>query len=126
MHDFLELSIEMVPQPRWTIPINMRQQDKPVLDAALIIAKSEGSDITTVFRSALAEFVRMRALPNERKMDEFLEDRTMSNQVYNRVLTPHELESWSEARLLDAAKLIRSRKDELNAELRKRGFFFKW
>jgi|SRR5579862_8732087 len=117
----------MAPQPRWTIPINIRQQDKPILDAALLIAKNEGSDITTVFRTALAEFIRIRESQSEgRRLDEFLDDSEILNPFFNTVLTPAELRNWSEARLLQASKLIRSRKEELEAELRKRGYFFRW
>jgi hypothetical protein len=117
----------MAPQPHWTIPVNFRVQDKSVLDAALNIAKIEGKDITSVFRAALLEFIERNALQTGgRRMDEFLDISEMSKPVYNRILTPQELVSWSESSLLDAAKLIRSRKDELDAELRRRGFFIKW
>ncbi len=75
----------------------MRAQDKPVLDAALSIAKNEGRDITSVFRIALAEFVKTRSGMKEgRKMDEFLDD-SSENPLCNRVLTPEELRNWSEA-----------------------------
>jgi len=109
------------------VPVNFRPQDKSVLDAALQIAKAEGTNITSVFRAALTEFVGRNSLrTGSQKMDEFLDKSEMSNPVYNRILTPQQLEHWSESSLLNAAKLIRSRKDELNAELRKRGFFFRW
>src|ERR1022692_2468040 len=116
----------MAPQPRWTVPINMRSQDKPVLDAALAIAKIEGTDITTIVRTALAEFVKTKARAEGRKMDEFLDHSEMSNPIYNRVLTAHELRRWSESDLLDAAKVVRARREELDSELRKRGHYFRW
>jgi hypothetical protein len=119
----------MAPQPRWTVPVNMRAQDKQVLDAALSIAKNEGRDITSVFRMALAEFVKTRSGVNEeRKMDEFLVNTSeiSVNRLYNRVLTPGELKGWSDASLVDSAKLVRARKQELDSELRKRGYFLKW
>jgi len=116
----------MVPQPRWTIPVNMRSQDKPILDAAMSIARSEGSDITTVFRAALANFVRTRVRIEAGTMDQFLRESEMSSQVFNHVLTPVQLKNWSENSLLDSAKLVRSRKQELDSELRRRGYFFKW
>ena len=117
----------MAPQPRWTIPVNMRMQDKPVLDAALEIAKREGSNITTIFRVALEEFVRVKSRSGVQKLDRFLDDsESSSNGMYGRVLTPAELRSWSESSLLDAAKRIRSRKDELDSALRERGYSFRW
>jgi len=103
----------------------MRSQDKDVLDAALRIAKSEGSDITTVFRTALAEFVRTKNRSEGRRMDEFLDD-SKSGPIYNRILTPRELRTWSEVELFGAARVVRARKEELDSELRRRGYFFKW
>jgi len=117
----------MAPRPRWTVPVNMRSQDKDVLDAAMRIAKSEGSDITTVFRTALAEFVRTRASQTAgRKMDEFLDNSEMANPVYQKILTPVMLGKWSVDEIFHAAKLVRSRKQELDFELRRRGYFFSW
>jgi len=72
----------------------MRSQDKPMLDAALNIAKSEGSDITNVFRTALAEFVKSRG-SFEGRIDEFLDDSALSDPIYRKVLTPAELKNWS-------------------------------
>src|ERR1017187_1816083 len=104
----------MAPQPRWTLPINMRSQDKPVLDAALAIAKIEGTDITTIVRTALAEFVKTKARAEGRKMDEFLDGSAISNPISNRVLTPYELRRWTENDLLNAARIVRARKEELD------------
>ena len=117
----------MAPKPRWTVPVNMRLQDKLILDAALEIAKREGSDITTVFRNALEEFVNKRARTNTVKLDSFLDNSIMiQDPIYSRVFTPTELRSWSETSLLDAAKRIRSRKEELDRALREKGYFFRW
>jgi hypothetical protein len=116
----------MAPQPRWTVPINMRSQDKPILDAALRIAKNEGSDITTVFRTALSEFVRTRTLPEGEKMDKFLDNSEMSDPIYNRILTPGELKKWTDSDLLSVSKRVKARREELDFELRRRGYFFKW
>jgi hypothetical protein len=77
--------------PRWTIPINMRERDKPVLDAALAIAKDDGSDITKVFRVALEEFVRTRARKDGRKLDEYFDDSKIPDRPYDRIFTPREL-----------------------------------
>jgi len=84
------------------------------LDSALRIAKSNGTDITNVFRIALAEFVRTRAsLARGERMDEFLDSSEMSDLNYNRILTPGELRNWSENSIFHAAKTIRSRKQAL-------------
>ena len=95
-----------------------------MLDAA--IAKMDGSDVTTIFRKALAEFVKSRSVKEGRKMDEFLEDSAISNPIYKTVLTPKELRRWSENELLQFAKRVRSRKMELDWELRRRGYYFRW
>jgi len=112
---------------RWTIPINMRLEDKPVLDAALNIAKEEGTNITKIFRTALVEFVRRKSQGREvRKMDEFLDDSKESVPSCNEILTPVQLKVWSDADLLNMVRRVRSRKFELDHEIRRRGFFFDW
>jgi hypothetical protein len=97
-----------------------------MLDAAVRIAKSEGSDITTVFRTALAEFVRTKALPEGEKIDRFLENSKTEDQIYSRILTPADLRNWSDSGLVRTSKCIKSRMQELDSELRRRGFYFKW
>jgi hypothetical protein len=116
----------MAPQPRWTIPVNMRAQDKPVLDVALAIARSEGTEITSVFRAALSEFVKSKSSTQGRRMDEFLDGSDFKAFSCDSILTPGELKNWSESDLLRVSKSVRSRQQELDAELRRRGFFFKW
>jgi hypothetical protein len=117
----------MAPQPRWTVPVNIRQQDKSVLDAALTIAESDRTDITTVFRNALAEYVKARSGTqgdNEsRKIDEYLDS---SFRMHSKLLTPEDLKRWTDSDVLTLAKQIRSRRQELDFELRKRGYFFQW
>jgi len=116
-----------VPQPHWTVPVNFRAQDRSVLDAALNIAKNEGSDVTSVFRTALSEFVGRKNLQHEGpKLDKFIRDSVMPEPIFNKVLTPKILGLWSESDLLSAAKKVRSRKWELDCELRLRGFDFDW
>jgi len=116
-----------VPQPRWTVPVNFRAQDKSILDAALNIAKSQETDITSIFRTALVEFVRRKSQGTEvRKMDEFLDDSKKSVTSCNEVLTPMQLKIWSDEDLLNMARRVRSRKFELDHELRRRGFFLTW
>ncbi|HXQ92832.1 MAG TPA: hypothetical protein VN739_07475 [Nitrososphaerales archaeon] len=66
----------MAPQPRWTVPVNIRPQDKEILDMALTIVESDRTDLTTVFRRALAEYVKTRlGTPGESgatRIDEYL------------------------------------------------------
>jgi hypothetical protein len=114
-------------QPRYTVAINFRRQDKLLLDALKAIADDEGNNITHVFREAIAEYVKKRAQSKEgRRLDEFLNDSAVSTMLNNPILTPAELRNWSEDSLLKAARLVRSRKQELDAALRARGYFFKW
>lgn len=62
----------------------MRTQDKPVLDAALEIAKHEGSDITTIFRTALEEFVKTRSTKTTLKLDEFCDGSQLNlDRIYD-------------------------------------------
>jgi hypothetical protein len=116
----------MVPEPRWTIPVNIRSKDKPILDAVLNIAKSEGVEITTLVRTALAEFVTRRNGGSSQKLDNFLADPALSEPFYYQVLSPSKLNGWDEEELLRMAKLIRARKEELDSELRRRGYLFRW
>jgi len=87
----------------------------------------EGNNITHVFREAIAEYVKKRAQSKEgKRLDEFLNDSEMSYTPGDKISTPTELMNWSDDNLLDAAKLVRSRKQELDSALRSRGYFFKW
>jgi len=117
----------LAPQPRWTIPVNIRQKDKPVLDAALAIAKADGTDLTSVFRIALAEYVSARhGKPGDsgsEKVDEYFDS---SSRITSKLLTPAELRQWTDSDVLTLAKRIRSRKQELEFELRRRGYYFRW
>jgi L-rhamnose isomerase len=115
------------PQPRWTVPVNFRVQDKKILDDALNIAKSENKDITTIFRLALEEFVKTKTRSADGlKLDKFLDNSKVGTQVFDRILKPVELMKWSDSSLLAISKLLRSRRQELDFELRRRGFYFDW
>ncbi len=119
----------MTPRPRYTVAVNMRLEDRPVLDSLLLIAQKEGCNITSIFRTALTEFVnRKNAQKGEigSKLDDFLAGPILPDQIYRQVLTPVELKGWSEDELLRTAKVIRGRKEELDSELRRRGHFFRW
>ncbi len=64
-------------KPRYVFPLNFREQDKEILDAAILLAKEEGSDLTGIMREALRQFTdskKSKMNGGLRKMDEFLED----------------------------------------------------
>jgi len=46
--------------------------------------------------------------------------------IHSKLLTPEDLKLWTDSDVLTLAKQIRSRKQELDFELRKRGYFFQW
>jgi len=116
----------LAPQPRWTIPINIRSQDKPIMDALLEIAVNNRSDITNVVRSALAEYVKRLGSGGESqatsKVDHYLD----SPFAVTKILTPGELNQWTDSDVLALAKVIRARQQELEFELRRRGYRFSW
>ena len=45
----------MTLKPRWVHPLNFREQDKAIMDAAILLARREGSDLTNVIRDALKD-----------------------------------------------------------------------
>jgi hypothetical protein len=118
-----------MPQPRFSFPVSFRAVDKPIFDALVGIAREERCNLTSVFRTALTEFVKSRTEKEQawRKLDEFLVNNSaMAEPIYNRILTPSELRSWTDSEVLCAAKLVRARKEELDLELRRRGYLFRW
>ena len=118
----------MTPKPRFTVVVNLRSEDRHVLDALLSIAQTEGCNLTAVCRQALAEFVRREAMDNgkSQKLDGFLTGPGLTDTMYHHLLTPTELKGWSEEELVRTAKLVRGRKEELDAEIRRRGRYFRW
>lgn len=118
------------PKFRWTHPQNFRSQDKSLLDASLDIAQRERTDLTNVIRKALQEYVAHHS-EKERsvsKLDEFIKDPTFKAlPPITRLLTPKELGEWSDETLLLVARYLRSRRMELDCELKRRGFLeFRW
>ena len=115
----------MSPQARWTVPVNIRPRDKPILDAAVALAEKEGTDITTVFRNAVAEYVRTKLAGNgiSRKMDDYF-DSSLHSPL--KLLSREELKQWTDSDVISAAKQVRARKHELESELRRRGYYFRW
>ena len=113
-----------MPQARWTVPINFRERDKPVLDDILEIARNDRSDITNVVRNALAEYVKMRLAPMGESGKTHLDTYLNSPLAVTKVLRPGDLMYWQDSDLLSLAKIIRARREELEIELRRRGYRF--
>ena len=121
----MEVSSWLALKPRWVHPLNFREQDKAILDASVLIARREGSDLTNVIRDALREYTTSKLKNDQRqKLDIFISDVGLAS--YKRLLIPEELKAWSDAEVLDLAKLIRARKQELELELVRRGYYFRW
>jgi len=120
----------MALKPRWTFPLNFRVEDKSTLDTATEIAKRRGSDLTSVIRLALQEYVQRNkaGLANETKIDQFVGDPSFKAlPSYTRLLKPEELRGWTNDEVIYLSKLVRSRKEELEAELLRRGYLmFRW
>ncbi len=120
----------MAPRPHWTVPVNFRERDRSVLDSAIVLAEADRTDITSVFRNALAEYVKSRLETQDcggsKKMDDYLDLTSQGAFPTSKLLSPEELKRWNDSDVLAAAKLVRSRKMELDGELRRRGYFFKW
>jgi len=116
--------IRLTLKPRWVHPLNFRAEDKAVLDAAVLIAKKDGSNLTNVIRDALRAYTTEKLQGEiDQKLDEFVNG---YYPHYRKMFTPDELRGWIEADILDIARLIRARKQELEFELRRRGYYFQW
>jgi len=117
-------SYSLTLKPRWVHPLNFREEDKAVLDAAVLVAKNEGSNLTNVIRDALKIYTTAKLQGDGyHKLDKYVNDPFL---YYRKMLTPEELREWIDTDVLDIARLIRSRKQEIEFELRKRGYYFKW
>ena len=119
----------MVLKPRWVVPLNFRLEDKPLLDDIMFLAKKEELNITDIIRDALIEHTRkkldLREKSGTHKIDEFMVSDSRENS-FVKVFTRDELKSWQDGEVLNVAKTVRARKQELEMELRKRGFYFVW
>jgi hypothetical protein len=119
----------MVLKPRWVVPLNFRSEDKALLDNAMFLAKKEELNITEIIRNALTEYTRRKLNLSEaaesHKIDEFLVSNSRENSIPN-ILTREELKSWQDSDVLSVAKMVRARKQELEIELRKRGYYLVW
>jgi hypothetical protein len=115
----------MALKPRRVHPLNFTEQDKAIMDAAVLLAKREGIDLTGVIRDALKEYTASKLRDEAgQKLDSFIRDVGLSS--IKKLLTPEELKALCDAEVLDLAKLVRARKQELETELTKRGYHFRW
>jgi hypothetical protein len=115
------------PQPRWTVPVNFRAVDRPTLDAAIAIARKEGTELTSVIRNAVQEYVKTKLGPSNglARMDQYFDSSATVN--LQELLKPDELRTWSDSDLLRLSKQVRARKQELARELQRRGYLrFEW
>jgi hypothetical protein len=60
------------------------------------------------------------------RLDEYLSDSQFVSAPYNEILTPENLRKWKTDEFVKFAKKIRARKEELEVELRRRGYYFRW
>jgi len=115
----------MALKPRYVFPLNFRSEDLELLNAAVQIAKDETSDLTTVMREALRLYTKSKLKSGNIKMDEFL-DQVDVDPIFRKVLAPTELKGWVDSDLLRVANLVRGRKQEIESELKRRGFHYVW
>ncbi|MDA4129205.1 MAG: hypothetical protein OK457_00390, partial [Thaumarchaeota archaeon] len=95
---FLSLTLK----PRWVHPLNFREQDKEIMDAAILLARREGSDLTNLIREALKEYTTKFQYEKGQKLDQFICDLGLTSPV-NKVLTRDELKVWLDPDLINLA-----------------------
>ncbi len=97
---------------------------------AFAIAKADGTEITTLIRTALKEYVGIRQEGSQearsKKMDDYLESSPFELVIHPKPLTREDLRQWADSDVLTAARHVRARKQELDFELRGRGYYFRW
>ena len=119
----------MAIKPRYVFPLNFRAEDKVILDEAIRISEERRVDLTSIMREALKRFTEAEGEKSiSPKMDDFLgySLRNGMDPAYRKVLTPADLKVIIDSDVLRFAKLVRGRKQELEAELRRRGYHFVW
>jgi len=88
------------------------------------LAKKEELHLTVIIRHALLEYTRKKLdLDETRKIDEFV-GTDSKKDFSSSILTQEELQTWEDSKVLKVAKSIRARKQEVEIELRKRGYHF--
>lgn len=103
------------------------------------IAEREKTDLTHIIRDALQLYANTKreqlanggsthpSIPGE-KIEDYLEHPGSLHEParIDGVLKPCDLDLWSEEILLRYAKHLRSRKEEVDSALRRRGFYIRW
>jgi hypothetical protein len=119
----------MVLKPRWVVPLNFRSGDKPLLDNVIFLAKKEELRITDIIRDALIEYTRRKLdlceASGTHRIDEFIASNFKEDSLSG-ILTREQLKTWQDSDVINFAKMVRARKQELEFELRRRGYHFSW
>jgi predicted transcriptional regulator len=114
-------------KPRYIFPLSFREEDRDILDATIQLAKEENSNPTRIMREALRQYTKSKLKSDNVKLDEFIDDHTREvDPIYRRVISSTELKGWNDGDVLWFAKLVRARKQELESELKRRGYHFVW
>src|SRR5579872_2821855 len=110
----------MTVQPHYTIPVNVRPRDTPMIEAAKEIAQREHLAMAVVFRQALQEFIERRKLgEGSIKLEQYFDRDGVPNSVsVEKILVPDALKLWSDAELLSLARNLRARIQEIDGALR--------
>jgi len=115
---------------RFTFPLNFRDSDREILEALEQIAKRNETNLTTIIRGALKEYALGKSgkIADTIKIDSFFGDNVTIDKLpaFQKVNSPEMFRQISDSELLTFAKMIRSRKQETEGELRKRRFYFTW
>lgn len=78
--------------------------------------------MTNVIREALREYTTVKLHGHtDEKLDKFI-----NHAEFKKLITPEEFKAWTDVEVLEMAKLIRARQQELESELRRRGYYFRW
>src|SRR5437899_2040749 len=94
-------SLGMTLKPRWVHLLNFREEDKAMLDAAIVLARRDGSDLTHVIRDALKEYTaaKLRGEAGQ-KLDSFIDGVGSSSSSFKKLLSPKELKGWSDVEII--------------------------
>jgi len=111
------------------LAVNLRSQDKFILDGLVTLSQIDRCDITTAARRGLEYYIQYRKKKSgdngTKKIDEFISE-IPHRDMLSTILTPDLLKGLSDSEIMLLAKIVRARRQELDAELRKRGFYMKW
>jgi hypothetical protein len=118
----------MPPKARWCHPVNFRSEDGDLLAKAIEIAKHDQTTLTEMIRTAMRNYVQSKALPEGTpRLDSFFVESSVAFALLEeKLLGIQEVQKFSDEELLRLSKRTRARQQTLEAELRKRGFYFRW